>query len=121
MKNIKQLLLDTLAWGFTLWLIGYILGFILFFIVPPTMIGWVIAPIGTAITLFVLFKKIKNSELKYYLFLASVWTLMAILLDYLFIVKLLNPVGYYKPAVYFYYSLTFALPLFVGCKKKYCQ
>lgn len=116
--NNKQLLKDSLIWGFVLWLIGYILSFILFFIVSPLMIGWIIAPIGTVITLLVLFKKIKSVDFKYYLILAIVWTLIAVILDYLFIVKLLNPVGYYKPAVYLYYGLTFGLPLFVSTKRK---
>jgi hypothetical protein len=114
----KQLIKDSLVWGFVLWLIGYILSFILFFIVSPMMIGWIIAPIGTAITLFVLFRKIKGNNFKYYLYLAIIWTLMAVVLDYLFIVKLMNPVGYYKPAVYLYYGLTFVLPLFVSIKRK---
>lgn len=114
----RQFLKDFLIWGLVLWLIGYLLSFVLFFIVPPLMIGWIIAPIGTVITLLVLFKKIKNNNFKYYLILAIVWTLIAITLDYIFIVKLLNPVGYYKPAVYLYYFLTFTLPLFVGYKKK---
>lgn len=109
----KQLLKDSLVWGFVLWLIGYILSFILFFMVPPMMIGWIIAPIGTVITLFVLFRKIKGNNFKYYLKLGGVWLLLAMILDYLFIVKLLNPVGYYKPAVYFYYGLTLILPVLV--------
>lgn len=115
--NNIQLLKDSLIWGFVLWLIGYLLSFVLFFIVPLSMIGWFIAPIGTAITLIVLFKKIKSNDFKYYLTLGIIWTLMAIILDYIFIVKLLKPVGYYKPAVYLYYGLTFALPLFVSIKK----
>jgi len=114
----KQLLKDSLVWGFVLWLIGYILSFTLFFMVPPMMIGWIIAPIGTAITLFVLFRKIKGNNFKYYLYLAIIWTSMAILLDYVFIIKLLNPVGYYKPSVFLYYILTFVLPLFVYWRNK---
>jgi len=114
----KQLLKDSLIWGFVLWLIGYILSFILFFIVPPMMIGWVIAPIGTVTTLFILFKKIKNNDFKYYLKLGVVWLLLAIILDYLFIVKILNPVGYYKPAVCLYYGLTLMLPILVWKIKK---
>ena len=46
----KQLLKDTLGWGFALWLIGYVLGFILFFILPVSLMGWVIMPIGVIIT-----------------------------------------------------------------------
>jgi len=110
----KQFLKDAFGWGFILWLIGYILGMILFFIVPPAMIGWVITPIGILITLWVLLKKIKGTGFKFYLTLAVVWTLLAIILDYLFIVKMLKPAGgYYKPDVYLYYALTFILPLIV--------
>jgi hypothetical protein len=49
---------DTIGWGVLLWLIGYALGFVLFAFVPASLLGWVITPIGTAITLWVLFKKI---------------------------------------------------------------
>jgi len=117
-ENNKQLLKNSLIWGFVLWLVGYVLSFVLFFIVPPLMIGWIIAPIGTAITLLVLFKKIKSNNFKNYLTLSIVWTLMAILLDYVFIIKLLNPIGYYKPSVFLYYGLTFVLPLFVNWRNK---
>jgi hypothetical protein len=110
----KQFLKDAFGWGFILWLIGYLLGMILFFIVPPALIGWVITPIGILITLWVLFKKIKGSGWKFYLKLAVIWTLLAIILDYFFIVKMLKPAGgYYKPDVYLYYILTFTLPLIV--------
>jgi hypothetical protein len=109
----KQLIKDFLIWGFVLWLVGYVLSFILFFMVPPQTIGWIIAPIGTGVTLLILFKKIKSDDFKYYLKLGIVWLLLAIVLDYLFIIKLLDPVGYYKPAVYLYYGLTLILPIFV--------
>ena len=115
----NQLVKNSLVWGFILWLIGYILSFILFFIVPLSFIGWTIMPIGIVVTLWVLFKKIKSEDFKHYLILSIAWTVIAVALDYLFIVKALNPAdGYYKPAVYLYYGLTFVLPLFVGWRKK---
>jgi hypothetical protein len=115
----KQLLKDSLGWGFILWLIGYILGFVFFFTVPSNLIGWVIMPIGIIITLWVLFKKIKSTSFKYYVKLAFIWTLIAIIFDYFFMVKALKPTnGYYKLDVYLYYILTFILPLFAGWKKK---
>lgn len=114
----KQLLKDTFGWGIGLWLIGYILGFIFFAFVPPNMIGWVIMPIGIAITLWVLFKKIKGEVIKYYLILAIAWTIIAIVFDYFFLVKALKPAdGYYKLDVYIYYALTFLLPLLAGWRK----
>jgi hypothetical protein len=114
----KQFYKDAFLWGFVLWLIGYLFGMILFFVVPQNMIGWVILPIGTTITLWVLFKKIKGDSFFYYLYLATAWMLMAILFDYLFIVKSLNADGYYKLDVYMYYALAFILPLAAFWRKK---
>ena len=111
----KRFLKDAFGWGTLLWLIGYILGFILFFIVPPAMIGWAITPIGVAVTLWVLLKKVKGDTLKYYSAISAVWTALAVILDYFLLVRLLNPAdGYYKPDVYLYYILTFLLPICVG-------
>lgn len=132
----KQFLKDALGWGFILWLVGYILGFVFFAVVPPDMIGWVIMPIGTIIALWVLFKKVhpvkslpeqgaiesQFNRVKYYLFLGIVWTLIAIVFDYIFLVKILKPAdGYYKFDVYLYYALTFILPVVVGWRKKAIQ
>ncbi len=134
----KQLLKDALGWGFILWLVGYILGIMLFAVVSPSMIGWVIMPIGIIITLWVLFKKIhpvkslleqgaaepqfnrRNTDLfKYFVILAVSWTLVAIVFDYFFLVKVFKPAdGYYKFDVYLYYALTFIFPLVVGWRKK---
>jgi hypothetical protein len=116
--NKKNFYIDAFGWGLVLWLIGYLLGMILFFVVPPNMIGWIILPIGIIITLWVLLKKIKGDSFDYYLHLAIAWTLIAIVFDYLFIVKALNADGYYKLDVYVYYALTFILPLVAYYRKK---
>lgn len=114
----KQLIKDAFGWGFALWLIGYVLGIVLFPVVPQSMLGWIIMPIGIFITLWVLFKKIKGGSLQYYLLLAITWTVIAIIFDYFFLVKVFKPAdGYYKLDVYLYYVLTFALPLIVGFRK----
>ncbi|MDD5396584.1 MAG: hypothetical protein PHW24_00820 [Candidatus Moranbacteria bacterium] len=115
----KQFLKDTLGLGIILWLVGYVLGMLFFAIVPASLIGWFIMPIGTIITIWVLFKKIKDQSVQHYFSLAIVWTIVAIVFDYLFIVKALKPAdGYYKLDVYLYYVLTFILPLGVGWYKK---
>jgi len=110
----RQLLKDSLGWGFILWLIGYALGIVLFPLSSTIMLGWLIMPIGTAITLGVLIKKIKSRSFLYYLLIALIWTLMAIVLDYFFLVKMFKPLDYYKLDVYLYYILTFILPLIIG-------
>ncbi len=114
----KRYIKDALGWGFALWLIGYVLGFVFFFILPPAFVGWAIMPIGVALTLLVLLKKIKGGTFKYYFAIAAAWTLIAVICDYFFLVKLLKPAdGYYKLDVYLYYGLTFVLPAVVGWKK----
>lgn len=114
----KQLLKDTLGWGFILWLIGYGLGIMLYAVVPLSLIGWIVMPVGTLITLWVLWKKIKGKSMSYYLKIAIVWTLIAVAFDYFFLVKAFKPAdGYYKLDVYLYYVLTFSLPLAVGWYK----
>lgn len=115
----KQTLKDTIGWGFILWLIGYVLGIILFVVAPPSMIGWIITPIGTVITIWVLLKKNKGEGIKYYLTLSVVWTIIAVVFDYFFLVKLFKPEdGYYKLDVYLYYASTFILPIAVWQYKK---
>jgi hypothetical protein len=115
----KQLLKDSQGWGFALWLIGYLLGIVLFTFLPTSVVGWVIMPVGIAITLWVLWKKIKGDSFRYYLIVAVVWTLIAVVLDYFLLVKLFNPAdGYYKLDVYIYYAATFALPVIVGWNRR---
>lgn len=110
----KKILKEGLGWGFVLWLIGYILGILLFKAVPNEVLGWVIMPIGTLVTLLVLWKKVHANFIGYYFVIGIVWTIIAIVCDYLFLVKLFNATTYYKFDVYVYYVLTFALPVVFG-------
>ncbi len=114
----KHFFIDALLWGFVLWLVGYILGIILFAIVPSSLIGFVIMPIGIAVAVLVLVKKVKLTSLQQYVALAIVWVTIAIVCDYFLLVKVFKPTdGYYKLDVYLYYALTFALPMLVGLRK----
>lgn len=113
-----KIFLNTLLWGFILWLIGYGLGFAFFAFVPKEQIGWYVMPLGIIVTLWVLLKKIKRESFTCYIGLGVIWTLMAVLLDYFFLVKMLKPAdGYYKLDVYIYYALTFIMPILVGWRK----
>ncbi len=110
---------EGLGWGIALWLIGYVLGIVLFMVVPLGLIGWVIMLIGSLITLWVLLKRIKNRSWRYYFYLGIIWMVIAVVCDYFFLVKLMKPAdGYYKLDVYLYYFLTLMLPVLVGWYKK---
>lgn len=110
----KKIILNTLQWGFFLWLLGYILGFVFFAFVPQESIGWYIMPIGATATLWVLFQKIQRERFMCFLGLGLIWAIMAIVLDNIFIVRLLKSANYYKFDVYAYYALTFLLPVGAG-------
>jgi tellurite resistance protein TehA-like permease len=116
-KSKLSVLKNTVFWGIVLWLIGYVLGIIFFMLVPKDLIGWFIFPIGIIVTLWVLLYKIKRDELLCYFGLGLIWTILAVLLDYLFIVILFNSPDYYKLDVFLYYASTFLLPLIVGFYK----
>lgn len=114
----KRFTRDALGWGALLWLIGYILGIALFMMVPTAAIGWIITPVATAFTWWVLIRKVDGNSLGYYLGVGFIWTILAVVLDYFFIVKAFNPPdGYYKTDVYMYYALTFILPVIAGMWK----
>ena len=111
----KIFIKDAVGWGVGLWFVGWVLGIIAFMVVAPNMIGWVVSPIATLITLWVLIKKVSGDNLAYYLKVAVVWTIIAVVFDYLFNVLLFKiGAGYYKLDIYIYYGLTFVLPLVVG-------
>jgi hypothetical protein len=108
---------DAFGWGAGLWFLGYMLGIMLFPFVPNAALGWVIMPIGIALALLVLVKRVNGPSLTYYLEIALIWTALAAILDYMFLFKALRAENYYKLDIYIYYALTFALPLAVGAWK----
>jgi hypothetical protein len=112
--NKGKIFLNTILWGFLLWLFGYTLGFIFFAFVPKNSIGWFILPFGVAATLWVLFKKIERESFTCYIGLGIFWLIIATVFDYFFLVRLLESTDYYKLDVYLYYFLIFALPIAVG-------
>jgi hypothetical protein len=114
-----RLLKDAFGWGLVLWLVGYALGVLLFALVPPALIGWIITPFGTAMTLWVAFKKISGDSPRYFTLVGLVWLSIAVGGDYLFIVKAFSPAdGYYKLDVYLYYALTFTIPFVAGWMRR---
>jgi hypothetical protein len=110
----SRVLRDGLGFGFALWLIGYALGFLFFALVPPAAIGWYVMPIGIVIAVIVLRRWIRLDTMNDALRIGVVWTLVAIVCDYVFLVRLLHPAGgYYKFDVYLYYLVTLVLPVAV--------
>jgi hypothetical protein len=113
---MKQWIKDTAGPGTALWLIGYLASLVLFFTPYAATMGWILVAIFTPVTIAITwwwFRKRERLPLQYYAGVGIAWVLVAVILDYLFIV-LLFQATYYGPDVFVYYALTFLIPVGVG-------
>jgi hypothetical protein len=106
---------DTVGLGTALWLFGYLISLVLFFSPFASIMGWIITAMLTPVTIVITWWwfKGRNLPLTYYAEVGSVWTVIAVVLDYLFIVSLFQAT-YYSIDVFLYYTLTFLIPIGVG-------
>jgi len=108
---------DTAGLGTFFWLLGYLASLVLYFSPVPYSIGWILLVIFTPFTIWVTwwwFSQRERLPLQYYAGVGMAWMLIAIVLDYLFIVLLFNAAEYYMPDVFLYYGLMFLIPVGVG-------
>jgi len=113
---MQQLLKDTAGIGTLLWLIGYLASLVLYFSPLSYTLGWVLLVIFTPFTIWVTwwwFRK-RILPLSYYAGIAVSWTVIAVVLDYLFIVLLFHSPDYYMPDVFVYYAVMFLVPVGIG-------
>jgi hypothetical protein len=101
--------------GVALWLLGYLASLFLFFTPFAGIMGWILIAVFTPVTLAVTWWWFRGRDLalSYFAGVGFAWTAIAVVLDYLFIVRLFQTV-YYGPDVYLYYALTFLIPVGVG-------
>ena len=114
-NRMKEWIRDTFGLGVIIWLIGYLTSIALFFSPFAGIMGWIITPVFTPVTIAITWWwfKTRNLVLTYFIGVGLVWTLIAIILDYLFIVQLFQAT-YYGLDVFLYYALTFLIPVGVG-------
>lgn len=107
---------DTLGLGLAFWLIGYLLSLVLFFVLPPGIMGWVLFVVLTPVMIVVCWRWFRGRDLPLTAFVvvAITWTVIALVGDYLFIVRLFQAVNYYQADVFVYYAVTFLVPVVVG-------
>jgi hypothetical protein len=114
---MHPVLKDTAGLGTLFWLIGYLASLLLYFSPIPYSLGWVLLVILTPFTIGVTwwwFRQRERHPLSYYAGVGIAWLLIAVVLDYLFIVLLFNALEYYVPDVLLYYTLMFLIPVGVG-------
>ena len=109
---------DTAGLGLLLWFVGWCASLVLFPFVSLDLLGWILFAIFTPVTIAItlLWFRKRDLPLVNYLAVAISWTLIAVVCDYLFIVKLFNVSGYYHASVMVYYAETFLIPMLVGVK-----
>ena len=112
---MKQWIKDTAGLGTGLWLIGYLASLLLFFSQFAGIMGWVLLLVFTPVTIVIAWWwfRARDLVLTYYAGVGIAWTVIAVVLDYLFIVLLFHAT-YYGPDVFVYYAVTFLVPVGVG-------
>jgi hypothetical protein len=112
---MKPWLIDSVGLGTVLWLLGYLASLALFLTPYASIMGWILAIIFTPVTIAIAWWRfrLRRLPLLYYAEVGIVWVAVAVLFDYLFIVRLFQAV-YYSPDVMVYYALTFLIPVGVG-------
>jgi len=118
---MQQVLKDTAGLGTLLWLIGYLASLVLYFSPVSYALGWVLLVIFTPFTIWVTWWWFweRTLPLSYFGGVAVSWTVIAIVLDYLFIVLLFHSPGYYMPDVFVYYAVMFLIPMGIGVYLKH--
>lgn len=106
---------DGVMLGAALWLMGYLVSIPLFFVMETDLMGWLLTAVFTPITLVIAWWWFRGRDLPlpYYAGIGATWAGVAVVLDYLFIVRLFRA-DYYAPDVVVYYVLTFLIPIFIG-------
>jgi len=114
--GMKQWIKDTAGLGTAFWLIGYLASLVLFYTPYAGIMGWILLAVFTPVTIAIAWLWFKHREpltLQYYAGVGGAWVIIAIILDYLFIVLLFQET-YYEPDVFVYYTATFLIPVGVG-------
>ena len=114
---MQQILKDTAGPGILFWLAGYVVGIVLFFTPFKESMGWIMLVAFTPFTIAVTwwwFRQREHLSLQYYAGVGVVWALIAVVLDYLFIVMLFGSTAYYSLHIYLYYALMVFIPVGVG-------
>ncbi len=112
---MRQWVKDTVGLGTGLWLLGYLVSLALFFTPFAAIMGWVITAVFTPVTIAITWWwfRARDLPLGYYAGVGAAWTVIAVVLDHLLIVRLFNA-DYYAPDVAVYYVLTFLIPVGIG-------
>jgi hypothetical protein len=114
---MEQLLRDTLGMGVLLWLAGYLVSMAVYFS-PLSYAIWgrVVLVLYIPAAAWVAWRYFTGREdpLLYYAGVGIAWSLIAVMLDYPFIVLRFGASEYYTPDVYLYYTVMFLVPAGIG-------
>lgn len=114
--DAKRLVIDALGFGGLLWMIGFTLGMVFFPFVAAEYLGIPILAILVPVTLVVAYYRLRRrpAPATHILIVAVMWLGIALLFDYLFLVKAFHVSNYYDLDVVVYYGATLLVPLAAG-------
>lgn len=115
---LRRKLIDTLGLGFGLWLLGFALGMMLFPFVAVAVMGRYIIAIMLPVTLYVAYVRLAalRETIAYYLTVGISWLLIAVVMDYAFLVKAFSVQNFYDTDILMSYALSFLVPVAIGLR-----
>ncbi len=115
---VNRIIIDALGFGILLWVAGFALGMIFFPFIPVAYIGLPIVAVIVPLTFLISYYRFKEKgfDKTYYITVAVAWFLIAVIFDYIFLVRGFNVQNYYDADLLAYYALTLLAPIVTGIK-----
>jgi len=118
---MEQLLRATAGMGALLWIAGYLASMAVYFSpLKYAVRGRVVPALSIPVAVRVTWRYFTGRDLSllYFTGVGLAWSLIAIILDYPFIVLRFGAYQYYTPDGYFYYTVMFLIPFCTGIERK---
>lgn len=113
----KYALVDTLVYGLVIWLVGFVLGMVLFPFVEISVMGWILMPVTLIVALFLsmrIRRKRSAAAVSTFIGVGLSWVALSLILDYAILVKGYSAENFYDVDIIIYYIGVLLIPIIVS-------
>lgn len=117
----KYALVDTLIYGLVIWLVGFVLGMVLFPFVEISVMGWILMPVTLIVALLLslrIRRKRSAGAVSYFIGVGLSWVALSLILDYAILVKGYDAENFYDVDIIIYYVGVLLIPILASLVPK---